>query len=211
MRYFMVNYRESKQTVTFNSLAHLFPINHQIGDLECQNGSDSFSRDLRAQRQRHLQGNEWKWRFGIGKGSRSRVPASRNNSLDLVGLCRSRERSKFVSCEGRENSFLAKVVVVEFPGVDSRVPRNQSKVPLVSEEQSIVSHGLPKRRYSRLVQRLSRFICNFCPFGETRPIDRRHSPTGIFRIRRHTTPPGKFLYSSFRRGNHCVPAFQKPS
>ena len=72
------------------------------------------------------------------------------------------------------------------------------------ERESIVSRSLPKCRYSRLVQRcLVLFAISVHSVKRGRSI---HETVlaAIFRIPGSTTPPGKFLYSSFRRGTTTI-------
>lgn len=127
----------------------------------------------------------------------------------MLGIIWRTRFRKFVS-QGRWRKFIpGKSWIVRFPGVDSRVSGNQSKLPLVLErekerESSIVSRSLPKCRYSRLVQRcLVLFAISVHSVKRGRSI---HETVlaAIFRIPGSTTPPGKFLYSSFRRGTTTI-------
>ena len=111
---------------------------------------------------------------------------------------------------GRQRKFIPRESwALRFLGVDSRVLGNQSKVPLVSDEQSIMSYGLPKCRYSRLVQVVS-FYLQFlsvawnAPDRSTKQLYRHFTNSTSHDTSREISV---FFISS---RNHCVETFQKP-
>lgn len=82
--------------------------------------------------------------------------------------------------------------------------REKQREKQKERESSIVSRSLPKCRYSRLVQRC--FVLFAISVHSVKRGRSIHETVlaAIFRIPGSTTPPGKFLYSSFRRGTTTI-------